>query len=435
MSEFTPLAETGYSRIEQLVWLLGALEQEVMNPGFAGMVGLFDEGVQLSEVPSERLRQLEGIVSGSDWGDWRKGAERRVVHEAELGTDGAPQLEVSQVDETETEPPDPLEDPESDLGKKIFAAARPLRLLGAVPFTVAARVDPNADRVVVILGGTERAAHQRLAWWLGQGATSDVIVGIGAVNADPTKPSPEPGHMINAFAVQLGGKGESYTVPHTAYESPDAEVGVTPYALPDGTEAYVLTAPAPGSMAGRQLTERRRANTPQTIAVIRQFLGERLRPGAEAVLSTGKLYQFQLWDMLREITLPTGATVSSTFYDTDSTFYGMDYAAVRRLPKDLVQETRSLVKSLFRFRNALQAAIAAELPSLNMEMAMLDMELATLEGRRIAQEWTLANMYLGPNDHEAGSYRQLEEADYQANKQRIERLRAVREVMGRAAVV
>jgi hypothetical protein len=296
-----------------------AIQKFMSNPGLHKIVAEFDEDFAHIEDVDSQLDHLVQI--GSKYWDFRQGRERAEVVEKAA-----------------------IDDPATDICKKIFEGARQL---GLVKASAVRSASERYYDVLVIPGGINKAPLNRLQYALSQPVRYGLIAALGcerevsdAEQQNTATYAPEARTEFDllegAVTTLLGGefiKDEVYTVATATWR-------IKHYA---GKNEPVMILSAPPQDG------RLRANTADTYDFLRRVVDGGLNPQSRLLLVTTAPYVlFQHFDALREITLQTGAHVQTIGHD--AAISGSTKSA-----SQLLQEVLSAANSAQKLRDALKA--------------------------------------------------------------------------------
>jgi hypothetical protein len=280
------------------------------------IVAEFDTHFATIKDPNKRIDYLQKLAA-ENW-DFRKGRER-----------------------FEVEANQPMDEPGSELGKRIFAAAKEADMASTSPATL------KHYNLVVILGGANNSPYNRLRYALTQNITYDLLAYLGS-ERELLPPEREiTKHYAPAAKNELDlGKGAILTLMNDqlatdgVYEVYTSEWQIIRMQQKDGVPIMLLSSPP--YLGGK------RANTADTYDFLRRLEQEGFTPEKNILFVTGALYRYaQYFDAVREITLRTGLDVETIGFE--QAFAGLDFK-----PSQFLQELKAAADAAVRLRNAVQ---------------------------------------------------------------------------------
>jgi len=323
------------------------VESRVLDKGFDDLLALYPDAPELptitdedtetldpddlitkkSAVAQERLALLDGFAR-THW-DYRKGVERQ---QQELDAQ--------------------FDDESSPLWDSVFKATD--------RFGMVESSHPQYTHydMLIILGGAGLSPLQRTQYALEQGVEFDSVASLGSDRvlpaAERTKTAGYAPDATTEYDLMNGSvktafgldEKKSLTLTRVGYDHKDESIPrVSYYRTTEGyadegaTSIFVLNAPT--------RPDRSRANTDDTYQLLREAAGNRLHPDARVLIVTNAYVSaFQEIDAKRNIDLVTGAESETIGFDAA-------YGGVKRLPSQLLQETKSYISSLVKLQKSL----------------------------------------------------------------------------------
>lgn len=280
-----------------------------------------------TEVARERLHLLTEFAR-THW-DYRKGSERQ----------------QQQVDTL-------LDDESSPAWATVFEATS--------RFGMVESTHPKYSEydMLIILGGANLSPLQRTQYALEQGVDFASVASLGSDRvvrggeSDKTSgyaPGAQTEYDLMKGAVETAfglDEKKTLTLSRVGYDHDENSIPrvsyyrtTDSYADEGGKSIFVLNAPTrPGQT---------RANTDDTYRLLREVAGDRLQPGTKVLVVTNAFVKaFQEADAIRNLDLITGV-------ESDTIGYDAAYGGVKRLPSQLLQETKSYVDALVRLQTSL----------------------------------------------------------------------------------
>lgn len=288
----------------------------VNNPGVEHIVKEFDPQYAHIKDPNKRIDRLAEIAA-EHW-DFRKGRER---------------FEITEIQ--------PMDEPDSELGKIILEGARRMEIAISSPATL------RHYSIVAILGGANKSPLNRLRYALEQHISYDMLIYLGSerevqlpeqanvkdyASGAQTEFDLGKGALSSLLGIQMAETGE--------YEVATSEWRITHLQSKDGKPIFILSAPP--FLGGK------RANTADTYDFMRRFFQEELTPKKNVLFTTASTYRYaQYFDAVREISLRTGVDVEIIGFDAD-------YTGTETSPSQFLQELKAAADAAVRLRNAIQ---------------------------------------------------------------------------------
>ncbi len=304
-------------------WLLTArihateyLHRFANNPHIEQVVAIFDSHYTHIQDPNERLDYLASVAA-EHW-DFRKGRERFEVTE-----------------------PNPMDDPHSDLGKRIYEYARRAEMASHSTATL------KHYSILAVLGGANKSPYNRLRYAIEQNITYDMLAYLGSERELPPAEQAQTkdyapgartefdlgkGAVTSLLSDRLADTGE--------YELVTSEWRITHLQQKDGLPIFLLSAPP--FLGGK------RANTADTYDFLRRLEQEAFTPTKNILFATGALYRYaQYFDAVREISLRTGVDIEVVGFEP--AYSGMEFKA-----SQFLQELKAAADAAVRLRDAVQ---------------------------------------------------------------------------------
>jgi hypothetical protein len=304
-------------------WLANAREHSLdylnrfaFNKGVEKVVSQFDTRFHLIKDFDERLDYLKGLAA-EHW-DFRKGRER---------------YEITETYE--------MDNPGNEQGKIIFEGAAYAEMGTSSSATL------KHYSMMVILGGANRAAYNRLKFGLEQNVKYDMLAYLGSerkveapeyenvkdyAKGAQTEFDLGKGAILTLLAGKLGPEGEG------EYDVFTSEWHITRLQQADGVPVMMLSSPP--FLGGK------RANTADTYDFLRRLEQEALTPTENILFVTGSLYRYaQYFDAMREICLRTGTDIETIGFDPQ-------YSGLEFKPTQFLQELKAASDAAVRLRDA-----------------------------------------------------------------------------------
>lgn len=286
------------------------------NPGVEKVVSQFDSHYTKIKDPSKRLDYLKKLAA-EHW-DFRKGRER---------------FEITEIE--------PMDDPDSKMGKIIFEGASYAEM--ASP----SRATLKHYSIMAILGGANKSPYNRLKYGLEQDITYDMLAYLGS-EREILPPEQEQtkdyaagartefdlgkGAITSLMGKQLSDTGE--------YEIVTSEWRIARLQRKDGLPIFLLSSPP--FLGGK------RANTADTYDFMRRLEQEAFNPTQNILFTTGAIYRYaQYFDAVREISLRTGVDIEIIGFEPE--YGGMEFK-----PSQFLQELKGAADAAVRLRDAIQ---------------------------------------------------------------------------------
>lgn len=302
-------------------WLVNArahateyLHRFANNPGVEHVVKEFDSGYARIKDPNQRLDYLAKLAA-KHW-DFRKGRER---------------FEVTEIQ--------PMDDPSSELGKRIHEGAWQAEMASPSVATL------KHYSILAILGGANKAPLNRLRYAMEQHITYDMLAYLGSERELPPPEQEQTkdyapgartefdlgkGAITSLLADQLADSGE--------YELATSEWRIARLQLKNELPVFLLSAPP--FLGGK------RANTADTYDFLRRLGQDSFTAAKNILFATGAIYRYaQYFDAVREISLRTAVDIEVVGFEP--AYSGLEFKA-----SQFLQELKAAADAAVRLRDA-----------------------------------------------------------------------------------